>query len=196
LTRARLSAVEHFKKADRLSGIAAAFLTSGGIVGFLTYIGVWLNSVHGVSVERIGLLFMFAGVGAVVASPFSGWLSDRAGKRTVIVFANVILAALFIVVARTNWGIGLVAGVAVLSIAASARQAPLHALSTEIVGTEIRGEYIALRNAASQTGIAAVAAISSFVFDSRGFGGVSLVAAFVTLLIPICCIWLKEPHAG
>ena len=136
---------------------------------------------------------MFAGLGAVVASPFSGWLSDHAGKRTVIVLANVVLAALFIVVARTNWGIRLVAGVAVLSIAASARQAPLHALSTEIVGTEIRGEYVALRNAASQTGIAAVAAISSFVFDSAGFGGVSIVAAFVTLLIPICCIWLKEP---
>jgi len=196
LTRSHLSAVEHFQKADRLSGIAAAFLTSGGIVGFLTYIGAWLNSVQGVSVERIGLLFMFAGVGAVIASPFSGWLSDRAGKRTVIVFANVILAVLFIVVARTTWGVGLVVAVAALSIAASARQAPLHALSTEIVGTEIRGEYIALRNAASQTGIAAVAAISSFVFDSAGFGGVSLVAASVTLLIPICCIWLKEPTAN
>ena len=194
LTRSRLAAVEHFQKRDRLSGIAAAFLTSGGIVGFLTYIGAWLNSVQGVSVERIGLLFMFAGIGAVVASPFSGWLSDHAGKRTVIVLANVVLAALFIVVARTNWGIRLVAGVAVLSIAASARQAPLHALSTEIVSTEIRGEYVAVRNAASQTGIAAVAAISSFVFDSAGFGGVSLVAAFVTLLIPFCCIWLKEPE--
>jgi predicted MFS family arabinose efflux permease len=194
LTRSRLAAVEHFQKRDRLSGIVAAFLTSGGIVGFLTYIGAWLNSVQGVSVERIGLLFMFAGIGAVVASPFSGWLSDHAGKRTVIVLANVVLAALFIVVARTNWGIGLVAGVAVLSIAASARQAPLHALSTEIVSTEIRGEYVAVRNAASQTGIAAVAAISSVVFDSAGFGGVSLVAAFVTLLIPFCCIWLKEPE--
>ena len=196
LTRSRLAAVEHFQKPDRLSGIAAAFLTSGGIVGFLTYIGAWLNTVHGVSVERIGVLFMFAGVGAVIASPFSGWLSDHAGKRTVIVFANVILAVLFVVVARTPWGIGLVAAVAVLSIAASARQAPLHALSTEIVSAEIRGEYIAVRNAASQTGIAAVAAISSFVFDSAGFGGVSLVAAAVTLLIPVCCIWLKEPHAG
>jgi predicted MFS family arabinose efflux permease len=193
LTRPRLAAVEHFQKPDRLSGIAAAFLTSGGIVGFLTYIGAWLNTVHGVSVERIGLLFMFAGIGAIVASPFSGWLSDHAGKRTVIVFANVILAVLFIVVARTPWGVGLVAAVAVLSIAASARQAPLHALSTEIVSTEIRGEYIAVRNAASQMGIAAIAAVSSFVFDSAGFGGVSLVAAAVTLLIPICCIWLKEP---
>jgi predicted MFS family arabinose efflux permease len=194
LARSRLSAVEHFQKPDRLSGIAAAFLTSGGIVGFLTYIGVWLNSAHGVGVERIGLLFMFAGIGAVVASPFSGWLSDHAGKRTVIVLSNVVLAALFLVVARTNWGIGLLAGVAVLSIAASARQAPLHALSTELVGAEVRGEYVAVRNAASQTGIAAVAAISSVVFDSSGFSGVSIVAAAVTLLIPVCCIWLKEPR--
>lgn len=192
-TRPRLAFMEHFRKADRLSGIAAAFLTSGGIVGFLTYLGAWLNAVHNVSVERIGLLFMLAGLGAVAASPLSGWLSDHAGKRTVIIWSNVILAFLFVVVARANWGLGFIVGIAALSVAASARQAPLHALSTEIVGAEIRGEYIAVRNAASQAGIAAVAAVSASVFDSAGFAAVSLVAAMVTLLVPVCCIWLKEP---
>jgi multidrug resistance protein len=191
--RAGLTMLNHFRSADRLSGVVAAFLTSGGIVGFLTYLGAWLNGVHGVSVEGIGLLFMLAGVGAVAASPLSGWLSDHAGKRTVIVWANVMLAFLFILVARANWGPGLILGIGALSVAASARQAPLHALSTEIVGSDTRGEYIALRNAASQAGIAAVAAISASVFDLSGFGGVSLVAAFVTLLIPLCCVWLKEP---
>jgi multidrug resistance protein len=189
----RFTMTHHFRNADRLSGVVAAFLTSGGIVGFLTYLGVWLNSVHGVSVERIGLLFMLAGIGAIAASPLSGWISDHAGKRTVIIWANMILALLFVVVARTDWGVAFMVGIAVLSVAASARQAPLHALSTEIVGADIRGEYIALRNAASQAGIAAIAAISASVFDSSGFAGVSLVAAFVTLLVPICCIWLKEP---
>ena len=51
--------------------------------------------------------------------------------------------------------------IAVLGIAASARQAPLHALTTEIVGAEVRGEYTAMRNAASQIGIATAAAISA-----------------------------------
>ena len=191
--RPRFALIEHFRKADRLSGIAAAFLTSGGIVGFLTYLGAWLNSAHNVSIERIGLLFMLAGLGAVAASPLSGWLSDHAGKRTVIIWSNVILAFLFVAVARANWGLGFMVGIAAISVAASARQAPLHALSTEIVGAEIRGEYIAVRNAASQAGIAAVAAISSSVFDSAGFAAVALVAAVTTLLVPICCIWLREP---
>ncbi len=194
--RPRLGFIEHFRKADRLAGMAAAFLTSGGIVGFLTYVGAWLNSVHGVSVERIGLVFMLAGLGAVAASPFSGWLSDHAGKRTVIIWSNIILAVLFVLVARASWGVELIVGIAALSVAASARQAPLHALSTEIVGSDVRGEYIAVRNAASQAGIATVAAISAAAFDSAGFVAVSLVAASVTLLIPLCCIWLKEPRAG
>ena len=125
--------------------------------------------------------------------PLSGWLSDHAGKRTVIVCSNLVLAFLFVVVARTDWGPRFALGIAALSVAASARQAPLHALSTEIVGADIRGEYIAVRNAASQAGIAAVAALSSVVFDSAGFQAVAFTAAIATILIPVCCIWLKEP---
>jgi predicted MFS family arabinose efflux permease len=81
-----------------------------------------------------------------------------------------------------------------LSIAASARQAPLHALTTEIVITDVRGGYIAMRNAFSQLGIAAVATISASAFDAAGFSAVALIAAMATLLIPVCCIWLREPR--
>jgi predicted MFS family arabinose efflux permease len=184
---------DHFRKGDRIAGIAAAFLTSGGIVGFLTYVGAWMKSSFGIGVDRIGLLFMVSGIAAVVASPLSGWLADHAGKRNVIIWSNIMLAFLFIVVARAELGVWLVLGVAMLSIAASARQAPLHALTTEIVVADVRGEYIAMRNASSQLGIAAVAAISASAFDAAGFSAVALVAACVTLLIPVCCIWLKEP---
>jgi len=81
---------------------------------------------------------------------------------------------------------------AILGIAASARQAPLHALTSEIVGAEIRGEYTAIRNAASQLGIATAAGISAYVFDVSGFAGVGIVAAVFTVLIPVSCIWLRE----
>jgi MFS transporter, DHA1 family, multidrug resistance protein len=185
---------DHFRKRDRLAGMVAAFLTSGGIVGFLTYVGAWLKTSFDMGVERIGLLFMVSGLAAVVASPLSGWLADHAGKRNVIIWSNVILAFLFLLVARAPLGIGLVVGIAMLSVAASARQAPLHALTTEIVGPEIRGEYIAVRNAASQVGIAVVATISASAFDVGGFSAVATIAATTTLLIPICCIWLREPE--
>jgi predicted MFS family arabinose efflux permease len=184
----------HFFKRERLAGVAAAFLTSGGIVGFLTYFGAWLKTSFGMEVDKIGLLFMVSGLAAVGASPLSGWLADHAGKRNVIIWSNVVLAFLFVIVARSSLGAGLVLGVAALSAAASARQAPLHALTTEIVGPEVRGEYIAVRNAASQLGIAVVATISSEAFDIAGFTAVSWLAAIATLLVPVCCIWLREPE--
>jgi predicted MFS family arabinose efflux permease len=182
----------HFAKPDRLAGMAAAFLTSGGLVGFLTYVGVWLIDEKRVGVNSMALVFAISGVAAVAAAPLSGWLSDHAGKRRVIIWANILLAPVFFVVARLDWGWTLWLGIAVLGIAASARQAPLHALTTEIVGAEIRGEYTAIRNAASQIGIAAAAAISSVVSDSSGFAGVSIVAAVFTALVPVTCIWLRE----
>src|ERR1051325_693099 len=130
--RAKRKFMDHFRKPDRFAGMVAAFLTSGGIVGFLTYVGAWLKTTFGIGIDRIGLLFMVSGLAAVVASPLSGWLSDHAGKRNVIIWSNVILAFLFITVAKAALGVWLVMGIAMLSIAASARQAPLHALTTAI----------------------------------------------------------------
>lgn len=184
---------DHFRKRDRVAGMVAAFLTSGGVVGFLTYVGAWLRNSYNMELDRIGLLFMVSGLAAVAASPLSGWVADHAGKRSVIIWANLALAVLFIVVSRATLGPGLILGIAAVSIAASARQAPLHALTTEIVGPEIRGEYIAVRNAASQVGIAVVAGVSAFAFDAGGFTAVALVASLATVMVPVSCVWLKEP---
>jgi predicted MFS family arabinose efflux permease len=188
------SLLDHFRKSDRVAGMAAAFLTSGGVVGFLTYVGAWLNTTFHMGLDQIGLVFMVSGLAAAAASPLSGWLSDHAGKRSVIIWSNLVLAVLFVIVARSGLGTGLILGIAALSIAHSARQAPLHALTTELVGSEVRGQYIAVRNAASQVGIAAVATLSSSAFDTAGFTAVASIAAVATLMVPISCIWLKEPR--
>jgi predicted MFS family arabinose efflux permease len=182
----------HFAQPERLAGILAAFLTSGGLVGFLTYVGAWLSDEQQVEADRIALVFMISGIAAVAASPLSGWLADHAGKKNVIIWTNILLAPLFFIVSGLHWGWALWVGIALLGVAASARQAPLHAITTEIVGTEIRGEYTALRNAASQIGIAVAAGLSAYAFDSAGFRGVGLVAAAFTALIPVSCIWLRE----
>src|SRR6058998_3707056 len=49
--------LDHFRKPDRFAGMIAALLTSGGIVGFLTYTGAWLKTTYDIGVDRIGLLF-------------------------------------------------------------------------------------------------------------------------------------------
>jgi hypothetical protein len=42
-------------------------------------------------------------------------------------------------------------------------------------------------------GIAVIATISASAFDTAGFVAVAIIAAIATLLVPVCCIWLKEP---
>ena len=194
-TASRFSAASlasHFRKPARVAGMAAAFLTSGGLVGFLTYFAAWLQTGQGIGIEKIGLLIMISGMAAAIASPLSGWLSDHAGKVQVIIGSNLILAFIFVVVARLEWSWPLWIAMAVLSVSASARQAPLHAISTEIVGSEVRGEYTAIRNASSQLGIAVAATLSAYAFDSLGFSGVSMLAAVMTVAIPLCFFWLRE----
>lgn len=182
----------HFRSKDRLAGITAAFLTSGGLVGFITYVGVWLDS-QDIGVERIGLLLMTAGVGATLASPVSGWLADRVGKRSVIIGANLLLAPSFLLTSRMGWGVSLFVGVSVLAILAAARQGPLHALTTELVSESMRGSYVAVRNTASQLGIATIAAVSAAAFDRSGFTAVAFVSATATLLLVPVCLLIKEP---
>ena len=186
--------LEHFRHRDRAAGIAAAFLTSGGLVGFITYVGVWLDG-QGVGMVRYAWLFLAAGVAASAASPVAGWLSDRAGKRGVILVSNLALAVLFLVVGGMAWGTGLFVGIGLLGVAAGARQGPLHALTTELVDRPSRGSYVAVRNAASQLGIAVVAAVSAAAFDRAGFRAVAGIAAVVTLLIPLTLVWMREPGA-
>ena len=74
-------------------------------------------------------------------------------------------------------GTGALLFVGVLSITAAARQAPLHALTTQLVSSEVRGSYMAVRNAASQLGIAVTAAVSAAAFDQFGFGTVAWITA-------------------
>jgi AAHS family 3-hydroxyphenylpropionic acid transporter len=147
-------------------------------------------------VERVGLLLMVAGMGATLASPVSGWLADRIGKKHVIVAANVLLAPAFLLAARVDWGAALFATVVVIALVAAARQAPLHALTTEFVPAESRGSYVALRNAASQLGIATITALAALRFDQDGFAAAVQIPALVTLLLIPVCLTMREPGGG
>jgi predicted MFS family arabinose efflux permease len=181
-----------FHVPERLAGIGAAFLTSGGLVGFITYVGVWLDA-QDVSVERIGLLLMVAGIGATVASPLSGWLADHIGKRNVVIGANILLAPLFVATSHAGWGPGLFLAVLVLAMLAGARQGPLHALTTELVSEAERGSYVAVRNAASQLGIATIAGAAALAFDRAGFTASAWISAAATLLLVPVCLAIREP---
>jgi DHA1 family inner membrane transport protein len=170
---------------DTLAALGIAFLVSGGLVGFLTYVGQWLNGHFGLPTRTIGWVFMLGGVVAVGSAPLGGILSDRWQKRSISIASNLVLAAAVALVPLLPWGIWLLAVFGVTSLCAAFRQGPLTALMTELVPTAQRGSFIALRNISSQMGIASAAFVGGILFERHGYGAVTTLCAVMTLLVAI-----------
>ena len=193
------SAVQAFRsflaRRDTAAALVIAFLVSGGLVGFLTYIGQWLNTNFGLPTRTIGWVFMLGGIVAVGSAPLGGILSDRWGKRVVSIASNILLAAAVACVPFLPWGLGLLGLFALASLGAAFRQGPLTALMTEMVPAAQRGSFIALRNISSQMGIGATAYVGGVLFQRSGYAAVTTLCAVMTAVVVILlATHIVEPH--
>jgi predicted MFS family arabinose efflux permease len=170
---------------DTAAALGIAFLVSGGLVGFLTYVGQWLNTAFGLSTRTIGWVFMLGGVVALGSAPAGGIVSDRFGKRSVSIASNAILALAVALIPVFSWGFWLLAVFSLASIGAAFRQGPLTALITELVPSTQRGAFIALRNIFSQTGIGSVAVLGGFLFERHGYAAVTTLCAAMTAVVAL-----------
>jgi DHA1 family purine base/nucleoside efflux pump-like MFS transporter len=170
---------------DTAAALVIAFLVSGGLVGFLTYIGEWLNSSFGLPTRTIGWVFMLGGIVAVGSAPLGGILSDRWGKRAISIASNIVLAVAVAFVPFLSWGWGLLVVFGLASLGAAFRQGPLTALMTEMVPAAQRGSFIAVRNISSQMGIGATAYLGGVLFQKSGYGAVTTLCAVMTAVVVI-----------
>ncbi len=174
-----------FARRDTAAGLVIAFLVSGGLYGFIFYIGQWLNQSFGVTTGTIGWVFMLGGLVAAIGAPVAGSLSDRWGKRPVSIFSNILLALAVALVPLFPWGIALLVVFGFASLGAAFRQGPLTALMTELVPSSERGSFIALRNVFSQSGIGLVVLAGGALFERHGYIAVTTVCATMTFLVAL-----------
>ena len=181
---------------DTAAALLIAFLVSGGLVGFLTYIGQWLNTSFGLPTRTIGWVFMLGGVVAVGSAPLGGILSDRWGKRAISIASNILLAVAVAFVPFLPWGLGLLVVFGLASLGAAFRQGPLTALMTEMVPAAQRGSFIAMRNISSQTGIGVTAYVGGVLFQRSGYAAVtSLCAVMTAAVVILLATHIVEPQA-
>lgn len=195
--RSTARAVQTFlTRRDLAAGIIIAFLVSGGMVGFLTYIGEWLHSSFGLTTSGIGWVFMLGGLAAVAGSPLGGILADRWGKLRVSVAGSVILAASLAVMPFFPWGVLLLIVFALTSVGVALRQGPVTALMTEIIPARQRGAYMAARGVFSQGGIAATAFVGGILYESHGYVAVTTLCALMTAgVVALLLLYVREPEA-
>ncbi len=194
--RATTQAFRSFlSRRDTVAALGIAFLVSGGLVGFITYVGQWLHASFDIPTRTIGWVFMLGGLVAVSSAPMGGMISDRFGKRPVSIASNALLACSVVVLPFLGWGIWLLVAFAMTSLGAAFRQGPLTALMTEMVPGAQRGSFIALRNIASQLGIGAVVTIGGVLYEWRGYVAVTTLCAVMTAVVAVLlATHIDEPH--
>ena len=158
---------------------------------------VFLTTVVGASTVTVGLIEGIAEATAAVAKVFSGALSDRIGKRKLLVGIGYGLAAVtkpVFPLASTAWEV--LAARFVDRIGKGIRDAPRDALIADVTPPTIRGASYGIRQALDTVGgfagpLLAVALMALYADDFRAvFWWALLPAALAVLLI---VVGVREP---
>lgn len=177
---------------DTAAGALSAFFVTGGLTGFLLFLGAYLGERFGLSVTEVGLVFLLCGVAGLFGALGAGRIADRFGNLRLARGGSFVLALALVVVPRFA-GLALYLALAVVGLAAASRMAPLQSLVTELVDKESRGAYVALRNTLSQSGNAAAAALAATLYE-RGFVHVCWMAAGFSLAALLLLLLIEEPR--
>jgi MFS transporter, DHA1 family, inner membrane transport protein len=173
-------------------GVISAFFITGGVTGFLLFLGAYLQKEVGLTLGQVGMVFLWSGVASLAGAFGAGTLSDRVGKRKVALASCLGLSLFLLAVPRVE-GLALYGVLGLVGIAVAARLAPLQSIVTELVPAESRGAYVALRNTVSQSGNAA-AAIGSAALYPSGFENVCAMAAVFSLIAFVLLLGIEEPR--
>lgn len=185
-----------FRRSDTLAATLAFALMFFGVSSFITFMPAWLEHDFGADKHQIASLYLAGGVAAVIGNPSSGWLSDRHGRRGIILLSCLGLGVLQVLTTLVMVRFEIAYLLFFLTmIAASMRASPLQSLVSQIVEPERRGTLLGLTNAAGSLGFAAGSALAGLIYTHYGFLHCTLLAAAsVFATAALIWRWLPEPR--
>jgi len=174
---------------------AAAYFTMYlGIALYVVYLPTWLEWEVGISPNQIALMYLLGGIANVATGPRAGHLSDRVGRKRIILLACV---GLFAMMTATPFVIsGAVAaylmffGVMVLT---AMRVSPFSALLTALVTDDRRGSLMSLSVALGQMGMAVGGAMAGPLYAGPGYASNAILGAISVLAMGVI-VWTRLPE--
>ena len=177
---------------------AAFFMMFLGISMYTVYLPTWLERDLGASGDQIALMFLVGGLANVLTGPQAGKLSDRIGRKGIILLACVGLSVVMLltvpVVTDLVWAYAFFFAAMVLI---AMRISPFSALLTGLVKDERRGSLMSLTVALGQIGFALGGAVAGPLFSRVGYASNTIFGASMVLGMGLI-VWflIPEPEAG
>ena len=173
---------------------AAFFLMFLGTSVFVIYLPTWLERDLGATGDQIALMFLVGGVANVVTGPQAGKLSDRIGRKGIILMATVGLSALMVLTVPLVTSLLAAYVVFFLTMVLVAmRVSPFSALLTALVQDERRGSLMSLTVALGQVGFALGGAVAGPLFAGVGYFSNTVLGALFVLGMGLI-VWFRIPE--
>ncbi|MHB1133574.1 MAG: MFS transporter [Chloroflexota bacterium] len=162
-----------------LLGLAATLSN----ISFTTFFTIYLLQERALDAETAGRLWALAGVFGIVGGFLWGWISDRASRKTALVFSFMVQALSFALFA-SNWGIGVFVLCAFLfGITSRANYAVMAAFCGDLLGPRLAAAAFGVNNLMAGVGLAIGPAAAGLIADStNSFTPAFLASAIVALL--------------
>lgn len=149
---------------------------------FATYMGAYFHDEFGVAKWALGGLTMTMGLGVLLGSNAGGRLTDRVGKRPVILWTS-LTCAVFIALTTTA-AVAMAVGLGFLflfAVSGGARFASSQAIMTEM-SPDDRGTVMALNAAGQQFGIVTGSVVGGLALEAGGYAALGPTAAVLALV--------------
>lgn len=181
-------------------GAAAYFLMFLGVSLYVVYLPTWLSATVGASSRDIATLFLVGGIANVLTGPQAGRLSDRIGRKVIILTSCIGLSVVMLLTTPVVRSMSLAYPVFfVTMVLVAMRISPFSALLTSLVSGNRRGSLMSLSVALGQIGFAVGGAIAGPLYAS-GSGGsgywTNTVLGAVSVLAMGILVWQRLPEPG
>jgi predicted MFS family arabinose efflux permease len=186
------------RRREILAATLVFFLMFGGSALYTTFLPTWLSVDLLVGAGAIALLFLLGGLSNAVVGPVAGSLSDRLGRKRIILVASVGIALTMAAtpLAGSVGGFAAVAGVFVVVMALFAsRASSFTTLLTELADGDQRGSLMSLTVGVGQVGTGVGGALAGSTYAATGYP-TSAVAAGVVMAVITLLIYAYLPATG
>jgi multidrug resistance protein len=164
------------------AALGSNYLSTSYWFVFATYMGAYFYDEFGLAAWALGGLTMTMGLGVLLGSNAGGRLSDRVGKRPVILWSS-LACAIFIALTTTAAAV-MAVGLAFLflfAVSGGARFASAQAIMTEMSPGD-RGTVMALNASGQQFGIVTGSVVGGLALEVGGYTALGPTAAVLALV--------------
>jgi predicted MFS family arabinose efflux permease len=184
------------KRRDVALASLAFFMMYMGVSVYLVYFPTWLEGTLGATTGQIASLYLFGGIANVLTGPQAGHLSDRIGRKRIILLActGLSLVMLLTTVVVTRFWMAYPFFFVVMVLVAM-RISPFLSLLTSLVSDHRRGSLMSLTVALGQVGFAVGGALAGPLYAQVGYASNAALGAFSVLAMGlIVWKWVPEPQ--